>query len=116
MFVLIADIALLSFIINQGLMYIVVLILQELLQKDLQYHYLKRPYVLEGRTATEVPTPKYLDKDGKPIKGVKRHPDVEDGVIIYAGETEGRIDGLLRDIAGDRGRIRREAPSRGRPV
>ncbi|MBI5242395.1 MAG: serine acetyltransferase [Elusimicrobia bacterium] len=28
-----------------------------------------------------------LDKDGNPIKGVKRHPDVEDGVIIYAGAT-----------------------------
>lgn len=32
-----------------------------------QYHYLKRPYVLEGRTATEVPTPKYLDKNGNPL-------------------------------------------------
>jgi serine O-acetyltransferase len=28
-----------------------------------------------------------LDKDGHPIKGVKRHPDVEDGVILYAGAT-----------------------------
>ena len=28
-----------------------------------------------------------LDKDGKPIKGVKRHPDVEDGVTIYAEAT-----------------------------
>ncbi|MFA6318208.1 MAG: serine acetyltransferase, partial [Elusimicrobiota bacterium] len=28
-----------------------------------------------------------LDKHGNPIKGVKRHPDVEDGVIIYAGAT-----------------------------
>ncbi|HOX22766.1 MAG TPA: DapH/DapD/GlmU-related protein [Elusimicrobiales bacterium] len=28
-----------------------------------------------------------LDKNGKPIKGIKRHPDVEDGVTIYAGAT-----------------------------
>ncbi len=28
-----------------------------------------------------------LDKDGNPIKGVKRHPDIEDNVVIYAGAT-----------------------------
>ncbi len=28
-----------------------------------------------------------LDDNGDPIKGVKRHPDIEDGVIIYAGAT-----------------------------
>ena len=28
-----------------------------------------------------------LDEHGNPIKGVKRHPDVEDDVIIYAGAT-----------------------------
>ncbi len=28
-----------------------------------------------------------LDEQGHPIKGVKRHPDVEDDVIIYAGAT-----------------------------
>lgn len=28
-----------------------------------------------------------LDKDGHPVKGGKRHPDIEDGVIIYAGAT-----------------------------
>jgi serine O-acetyltransferase len=28
-----------------------------------------------------------LDKDGKPIKGIKRHPDIEDNVVIYAGAT-----------------------------
>ena len=33
-----------------------------------------------------------LDKDGKPIKGVPRHPIVEDNVVIYAGATVlGRI-------------------------
>lgn len=28
-----------------------------------------------------------LDEHGNPIKGVKRHPDVEDDVVIYAGAT-----------------------------
>lgn len=28
-----------------------------------------------------------LDEDGKPIKGIKRHPDIEDNVVIYAGAT-----------------------------
>lgn len=28
-----------------------------------------------------------LDEQGNPIKGVKRHPDIEDKVIIYAGAT-----------------------------
>ena len=28
-----------------------------------------------------------LDPQGNPIKGIKRHPDVEDDVIVYAGAT-----------------------------
>lgn len=28
-----------------------------------------------------------LDAEGNPVKGGKRHPDIEDGVIIYAGAT-----------------------------
>ena len=28
-----------------------------------------------------------LDEDGNPIKGIKRHPDIGDGTIIYAGAT-----------------------------
>jgi serine O-acetyltransferase len=28
-----------------------------------------------------------FDKDGRPAKGVKRHPDIEDGAIIYANAT-----------------------------
>ncbi|RJO63778.1 MAG: serine acetyltransferase [Myxococcales bacterium] len=28
-----------------------------------------------------------LDADGNPIKGVKRHPDIQDDVIIYSGAT-----------------------------
>lgn len=32
-----------------------------------QYHYLKRPYVLEPRTAEAVVTPKYFDRNGNPL-------------------------------------------------
>lgn len=28
-----------------------------------------------------------MDENGNPIKGIKRHPDIEDNVIIYAGAT-----------------------------
>ncbi|MGG0655447.1 serine O-acetyltransferase EpsC [Rummeliibacillus pycnus] len=28
-----------------------------------------------------------LDNDGHPVKGIKRHPNIEDNVIIYAGAT-----------------------------
>jgi serine O-acetyltransferase len=28
-----------------------------------------------------------LDEDGKPIKGIPRHPIIEDNVVIYAGAT-----------------------------
>lgn len=28
-----------------------------------------------------------LDSDGNPVKSVKRHPDIEDNVVIYAGAT-----------------------------
>ncbi|NLD46770.1 MAG: serine acetyltransferase [Clostridiaceae bacterium] len=28
-----------------------------------------------------------LDSDGRPVKGIKRHPDIEDNVVIYAGAT-----------------------------
>lgn len=31
------------------------------------YHYLKRPYELIGKTATEVAKPRYIDKAGKPL-------------------------------------------------
>ncbi len=40
------------------------------------YHYLKRPYQLEGRTATEVVRPYYLDEQGQ------RLPDDADGELI----------------------------------
>lgn len=28
-----------------------------------------------------------LDENGNPVKGIKRHPDIEDNVIIYSGAT-----------------------------
>ena len=28
-----------------------------------------------------------LDEDGNPIKGIKRHPNLEDNVVVYAGAT-----------------------------
>lgn len=28
-----------------------------------------------------------LDENGNPIKGIKRHPDIEDNVVVYAGAT-----------------------------
>ena len=33
----------------------------------LGYHYLMRPYTLEGRSAEDVPAPQYFDADGKPL-------------------------------------------------
>jgi serine O-acetyltransferase len=39
----------------------------------------------QGVTLGAISFPK--DKDGNPIKGVKRHPNVEDDVTIYAGAT-----------------------------
>src|SRR6476620_5880758 len=32
-----------------------------------EYAYLKRPYVLEGRSAEEVAKPRYFDKEGHPL-------------------------------------------------
>ncbi len=40
-----------------------------------------------------------LDKDGNPIKGIKRHPNVEDDVIIYSEAT------ILGDITIGRGSV-----------
>jgi ABC-type transport system substrate-binding protein len=40
------------------------------------YHYLKRPYTLVPKSATEIATPRYLDKDGKPL------PDDAPGELV----------------------------------
>lgn len=39
----------------------------------------------QGVTLGALSFPK--DKDGNPVKGIKRHPNIEDGVTIYAGAT-----------------------------
>ena len=45
----------------------------------------KNVKLYQGVTLGALSFPK--DKDGNPIKGIKRHPNIEDGVIIYAGAT-----------------------------
>lgn len=44
-----------------------------------------RVRVYQGVTLGALSFPK--DKTGKPVKGVKRHPNIEDDVVIYAGAT-----------------------------
>ncbi|CAN5302186.1 ABC transporter substrate-binding protein [soil metagenome] len=39
----------------------------QIYEPPLQYHYLKRPFELTGHAATEVPEPRYLDKDGREL-------------------------------------------------
>ena len=36
---------------------------------------------------TEATTEPVTDENGNPVKGIKRHPNIEDDVIIYAGAT-----------------------------
>lgn len=43
----------------------------QIYEPPFQYHYLKRPYTLIPLTAEEVPTPIYLDAEGRPLKGAK---------------------------------------------
>lgn len=45
------------------------LILANLCEAPLDYHYLKRPYELIPRTVTEVPEPAYFDADGNRLEG-----------------------------------------------
>lgn len=45
----------------------------------------RRVKLYQGVTLGALSFPK--DKDGNPIKGIKRHPNVEDDVTIYAGAT-----------------------------
>ena len=42
---------------------------QQIYEPPLQYAYLARPYRLIPLTATEVPHPRYLDRDGRPVPG-----------------------------------------------
>lgn len=45
----------------------------------------RRVKLYQGVTLGALSFPK--DGEGNPIKGIKRHPNIEDGVIIYAGAT-----------------------------
>ena len=49
------------------------------------YHYLKRPYVLVPKAATEIATPRYLDKNGKPL------PDDAPGDIVAESQYDVHI-------------------------
>jgi hypothetical protein len=42
-------------------------LLQQIYEPPVQYHFLKRPYELIPLTATEVPKPEYFDKDNRPL-------------------------------------------------
>jgi ABC-type transport system substrate-binding protein len=44
------------------------------------YHYLKRPFVLEGKTAVEVVAPRYLDKDGHTLPADAPAADIAESV------------------------------------
>jgi len=56
-----------------------------------------------------------LDKKGKPIKGLARHPVIEDDVVIYAGATIlGRIEVGRRSIIGGNVWLTRSVPPHSR--
>ena len=49
------------------------------------YHYLKRPYTLVPKAATELATPHYLDRDGKPL------PDDAPGELVAESQYDVHI-------------------------
>jgi ABC-type transport system substrate-binding protein len=51
----------------------------QIYEPPLQYHYLKRPYVVIPSTAVEVPKPRYLDADGRSLPD-----DVEPSHIVFS--------------------------------
>lgn len=58
-----------------------------------------------------------LDKDGNPIKGIPRHPIVEDNVVIYAGATIlGRVTVGEGAIIGGNVWITRDIPKKAKIV
>ena len=70
----------------------------------LHYHYLKRPYTVEGLTATEVPIPRYFDKDGKPLP--ENSPTEQIATSVYTIKLRPGIlyqphPSLARDLAGN---------------
>jgi len=56
-----------------------------------------------------------LDENGKPIKGVPRHPIVEDGVVIYANATVlGRITIGRNAVIGGNTWVTEDVPANGK--
>ena len=69
----------------------------------LGYHYLKRPYTLEGRTAIDVPLPQYLDKDGNALADDAPASAVAFSIYTYRLKPGTRYQphpALARDAAG----------------
>lgn len=69
----------------------------------LGYHYLKRPYALEGRTAIEVPVPQYLDKDGKTLPGDAPSEQIATSVYTFKLKPGTRYQphpALAKDASG----------------
>jgi ABC-type transport system substrate-binding protein len=69
----------------------------------LGYHYLKRPYTLQGLTAEDVPTPHYLDKDGKPLPD--NAPDDQVATSVYTFKIKSGLKyqphpAMAKDAAG----------------
>lgn len=58
-----------------------------------------------------------LDKNGNPVKGIKRHPDIEDEVIIYAGAAIlGPVRVGRRSIIGGNVCLTKSVPPRSKIV
>ena len=53
--------------------------LAQIYEPPLQYHFLKRPYVLEPLTVRTLPRPEYLDANERPLP-----PDAPDSAIAYS--------------------------------
>ena len=69
----------------------------------LGYHYLKRPYTLEGRTAIDVPVPQYLDKEGKPLPDEAPTAQIAYSVYTYKLKPGTRYQphpALAKDASG----------------
>jgi ABC-type transport system substrate-binding protein len=69
----------------------------------LGYHYLQRPYTLEGRTALEVPVPRYLDRDGKPLPDDAAAERIASSVYTFRLKPGTRYQphpALAKDAAG----------------
>lgn len=70
----------------------------------LHYHYLKRPYTLEGLGATDVPTPVYLDKAGNTLPESATSEQIATSVYtikIRPGMRYQPHPALARDAAGN---------------